>query len=242
MSHVMLFKLMGIALRIGGRTMLPIPNKLGYFYEKENQEINPSIDPKFIKYISEEKYQNYSDFIIPSWFRNTKNFDAICSRKFFDIMPMTAEIVPSLICPFRCYQCSYKPQKKDMGIWEQEIDQQARSNILMSKQTMDIVIDRLYQSGMKNLVITGGGEPLVNSDVVLYGLGKAKKLGISTCLYTNGYLLSNETIEQLINIDPVVTRISIYGVDDVGFANYTKMPKEGYYKVFQNLKTLITKK
>lgn len=222
--------------------MLPIPDKIGYFYAKENQEIDPEIGPEFIKYISEEKYQHCSDFIVPSWFMNKKNFEAICSADFLDIMPMTAEVVPSLICPFRCHQCSYKPQKKDMGIWGQTIDQQERSDLLMSEQTMDIVIDKLYQSGMKNLVITGGGEPLANPNVVLHSLKKAKKLGISTCLYTNGYLLSSKLIKQLVNIDPVVTRISIYGIDGVGFSSYTKMPQEGYRKVFQNLKTLITEK
>ena len=171
--------------------MLPIPEKLGCFYIKESGMQNPKINPAFITRVSEAEYESHSKFFIPSWFKNKKNFDAICSGNYFNIMPMTAEVIPSLTCPFKCYQCSYKPQKREIGIWG-DAELQDANSILMDIEIMDIVIDRLHKSGMQNLVITGGGEPLSNAKVSLFGLDKAKNLDIATCLYTNGYLLSSK--------------------------------------------------
>lgn len=95
---------------------------------------------------------------------------------------------------------------------------------------------------MKNVVFTGGGEPLSNAEVTLQGMKIAKQNDMNVCLYTNGLLMNKERIEEIIENEPQVCRISIYGFDEKGYANYTKMEKDGFFRVVENVKWLIRAK
>ena len=56
----------------------------------------------------------------------------------------------------------------------------------MTLDTVLCIIDRLKESGTKNIVFTGGGEPLFNPEVTLAGMSLAKKNNMNVGLYTNG--------------------------------------------------------
>jgi len=225
--------------------MIPIAHAPGHFYIGENESLDKAIcaevSAEYLQVVSSEDYERYSDFGVPAWFRNRENYQSIIQGSYMDIMPMTAEVIPSLTCPFRCNQCSYRPQKEDLGIWDGR-GQLSRDNLLMSQAAMETIIDRLAEAGVENIVITGGGEPLSNRDVVLFGLEDAKAKGMNTCLYSNGYLISDATATQLMSIAPTVIRISIYGMEEQGFTAYTGVKATGFGRVFDNIAHLIDAK
>ena len=154
-----------------------------------------------------------------------KNFNKALSNSFLEIYPMTAEIIPSLLCPFRCEQCSYRPQKEKMGIWDKK-NEGNTAELLMSRETMRNALNSLEAVGTRHIIFTGGGEPLSNKDVLFYGIRKATEKNMEICLYTNALLLTKDAVNELITSSVKVCRISIYGVNSEGFTNYTKCQRE----------------
>lgn len=215
--------------------MIPNVERPGYFYAtmQEIEEIKKYIIP-----VSKEEYGFYGVQTVPAWYEREDNFEFMIQRDMEKIMPMTAEVISTLRCPYRCEQCSYRPQKESLGVW----DNQCKDKLDMSLGTMEIVIQRLVEAGVKNVVFTGGGEPLSNAEVTLQGMKIAKRNDMNVCLYTNGLLMNKERIEKIIENEPQVCRISIYGFDEKGYANYTKMEKDGFFRVVENVKWLIREK
>ena len=76
------------------------------------------------------------------------------------------------------------------------------------------------------------------------GMKQAKKNGNEVALYTNGRLLNKKHIDDLINIDPLFIRISIYGGDEQAHANYTqnKHDRNSFKKVLENVSNLLIEK
>lgn len=155
-------------------------------------------------------------------------------------MPMTSEVIPSLTCPYRCEQCSYRPQKEQLGLWNNKTP--GNKHTEMTKDTMDIVINRLVEAGTKYIIFTGGGEPLCNVEVTLHGMNVARKNNMGICLYTNGFMITNFIAKEVMSINPYVCRISVYGFDEIGYSRYTNTAQSGYQKVFQNIRILLDKR
>lgn len=202
------------------------------------KEVNDIYKEIPVMCISNEKSLMYLNPSLPMWLENDDTYLNIVAQSYDKIMPLSAEVVPSLNCSFRCEQCSYRPTKEAEGIWDNRIFNN-NEKFCMSKETMDKVINKLYNAGTKNIVFTGGGEPLSNSEVTLYGMDLAKKYNLTFGLYSNGFYLSNDICRKLCNLDPLFIRISVYGLNENEFEKYTQIPSKNFYTVISNIKKLI---
>ena len=169
-----------------------------------------------------------------------ENIQEILNGNYLGIKPVTAEFVPTLNCDFQCVQCSYSKPKKQENVWGK--GDFSRKAVHMDKDIMKIALDRLIDGGVKNILFTGGGEPFMNKEVVLEGMRYAKKHGRTIGLYTNASLLNENIIQEILKIDPLFIRVSVYGSDKKSFSAYTGQKSEIYLKVIENIKLLAINK
>lgn len=108
--------------------------------------------------------------------------------------------------------------KENNAVWKQTNND---PSIHMTEGVMNLCLERLAEGGVKNILITGGGEPLMNP-VSLMAMSKANELNLTHALYTNGYLLNRKTIEEIIGLNPLFTRISVYGGNQKTMNQYTQ--------------------
>ncbi len=196
-------------------------------------------DIDFVNYISLSKYNNYLHPNLPNWIKDENSFNRCISKEYSEVLPKSAEIITTLNCCFRCEQCSYQKVKINNNLWYEKSNNYSYT-FNMNQENVKPIIDKL--SSVENVVFTGGGEPLINTNATLLGMKYAKKKGLNVGLYTNGYLLSDSVIENILTIEPLFVRISIYGVDSTSFSNYTNTPKSNYNIVIKNIRSLINKK
>lgn len=189
---------------------------------------------RVIRKAEAEKYLNPS---FPSWLENESNFLKIINKEFLKINPITAEVIPTLNCCFRCEQCSYRKPKEDRNIWS-ENRQYESNDVNMDLDAMKTIIQKLSSSSVENIVFTGGGEPLFNKNTIK-GIKYAKSLNMNVGLYTNGFFLDDSTIKTLYEIEPLFIRISIYGFDSASFSKYTHVPQKNFDKIISNIKKLM---
>lgn len=147
-----------------------------------------------------------------------ENFSSFLRGKDFDVKPISVEIVPSLECNFSCPGCTYKQNGSKFKI--------AGRRRLLRKNTFDKIVNNLRQFGVKSLIFTGGGEPMMNP-ITLQFIEEAKKY-FKVGLYTNGLLWDAESIKKLMKMNISFVRISL-NADD--FFTHSKV--FGY----QNVKT-----
>lgn len=227
------------------------PHVTEIFLDGETQEmteLRSAIPSVVVNHISNEDLQKMHDKtpIIPKWILAEKNFDSIMAQRWEDIRPVTAEFVPTLNCDYRCAQCSYGEPKKNLDLWMKEDGRGFSTNFSdefhMSEETMQLTIDRLVEGGVKNILFTGGGEPFANPRITLDGMRYAKEKGMTIGLYSNGSLLTDKMIDEIMEISPLFFRISVYGSNPEAFADYTNQAPKTFDRVLQNIKKLARRK
>lgn len=202
------------------------------------QKFKADYPERTIRLVSQEFFEKYMKPDVPMWLTDSLDFDCILSKNYVDILPKSAEIIPTLNCCFRCEQCSYRQPKELEGLWmDRTLNLSQKYN--MSMECMQTIIEKLYAVGTYNVVFTGGGEPLINKDVTLYGMLMAKKKNMNIGLYTNGMFLQEDVCRKICEISPAFVRISVYGLTSVEFEQYTHTSQKGYNSVINNIKTLI---
>ncbi len=97
--------------------------------------------------------------------------------------PVTIEIDPSNACNQDCVWCCWDEHRNDKTI--------------MSKELLEKIVRDIAGVGVKGLIWTGGGEPLINRHVP-YGMKLAKELGMENGLFTNGILLTPDIVPTVI--------------------------------------------
>jgi MoaA/NifB/PqqE/SkfB family radical SAM enzyme len=129
-----------------------------------------------------------------------ENFSAFLQHKYYDVKPVSVEIVPSLDCNLNCANCTYKQNKS-----KQKNKGKKR---LMSMEVYNLIIESLKELDAKSIIFTGGGEPVMNP-LWLEFIRQAKNKGFDIGLYTNGSLLRKKDIKQLLEINPTFIRVSL---------------------------------
>lgn len=125
-------------------------------------------------------------------------------------------------CSFRCAHCYIPNGLKQSGEY---IDKKLALRIL----------SELKAYGCIRLIMTGG-EALLHPDFdKIYQT--AHSLGFEITLFTNGYHISKEALELLIQFPPYAIDISLYGWDDESYYRFTSI-KDSYEKVRMNIKKL----
>lgn len=145
-----------------------------------------------------------------NWMKSD-NLDFILDKEWTKIKPTTVEFVPTLNCNFSCTQCAYKKAKEET---------MTKENSDMSQETMEISLQRLKDGGIKNILVTGGGEPLI-SPLTPQILELSKDMGLTSALYTNGLLLTRKTINRIFEAEPLFVRVSVYGGNQDVMNQYT---------------------
>lgn len=146
------------------------------------------------------------------------------------------EIVPSVLCPFRCPTCSYQYIKRQLGCWKRNV---ITPQTLTNTDTLTQIIHRLAEGGVSLLVWTGGGEPIFYRGW-LEGMQIARNLGMENALYTNGSLLTQEKIEKMIALNPLFVRVSLNCGDEYTHAMFHGYNHKGahFERVKRNIELL----
>ncbi len=196
-----------------------------------------------VKFVSEEEFLAAKNIKIPNWVCHLPNLENILKGDYHAIRPVTAEFVSTLNCNFRCVQCSYTEPKKAKNVWLKEESSVPSFQANNSKATnmtpdvMEITLDRLAEGGVRNILFTGGGEPLI-TPITLEGMRRASLNGNVIALYTNGRFLDAQTSQHLLELEPLFVRVSVYGGNTESSQQYTQAfsDKASYQKVIQHLK------
>jgi MoaA/NifB/PqqE/SkfB family radical SAM enzyme len=138
--------------------------------------------------------------------------------------PVTVEIDLTNNCNHKCPGCcgSMKNHKK------------------LKLDTVKKVIDDIHGGGVRGIIFTGGGEPLLHKDfeeVVRYVSNKKIKLG----LITNGGLLHKKDIDLILKSFAWV-RVSLDASDSDMYKKTHGMDHTEYYQVLNNIANLVINK
>ena len=123
----------------------------------------------------------------------------------FDTSRLGLTICPTLRCNFRCPYC---------------FEQSQLNGAMMTQKTMDRLVD--FIKGYKDIrhlsVAWYGGEPLLAFDTICTLTGQFRNLGLTyekAGLVTNGYLLDDEKINKLNDLDIASIQITLDGPREV---------------------------
>jgi|GEM_PF-748686 len=123
-------------------------------------------------------------------------------------------------CNYRCSMC----------LWH--VDNQAKyegNKKILSTEDWNKVFKQAVEGGTEVAIFSGGGEPLLRSDlgeVIEY----ANKAGLYTMIYTNGSRLeklsmeNNKLYKSLLNADWL--RVSLHSTDENTYADLVHLPRE----------------
>ncbi|MGD0538310.1 MAG: radical SAM/SPASM domain-containing protein [Verrucomicrobiota bacterium] len=142
-----------------------------------------------------------------------------------DILPLTAELIPTLNCPCRCLQCSYRMQKLSCGAWL--LNDADNPQWHMRAEDAAPLVRKLRDAGVRYLVVTGGGEPLMNSEATLAALLEGHEVGIETGLYTNGALLTKRLARAILKETPRFVRVSVNAGSEAVHSKYHRPVTSG---------------
>ena len=142
-----------------------------------------------------------------------------------DIYTPHLDIEATNICQASCIMCPREAiKKRGLGI--------------MQPETFERVIFEAKKNNIASFGFSGLGEPLLNKNIFDYMRLVRKELGgIQIILLTNGELLDENAIQQIIDADVSIINISLQAVTPGLYA--TLMPGLDYAKVMKNIKNLI---
>jgi len=175
------------------------------------------------------------------WMIHPERRELVLEKNFFDVMPVNIHLAPALTCNYACPSCTYGKSKIDYAAKIENGEKVPREKVMMTKENMETVIDKIYDAGVKRIVFTGGGEPLLNKNT-LYGMRYSIDKGISTALFTNGSLLSKEKADELLDINPSFIRISLNAGSGKVHRLFHGTKKSYFNQVIDNLGYLAKEK
>lgn len=114
-----------------------------------------------------------------------------------EVGPLSVEMWPTNRCNLECIMCgTWASRRKENKVYNPERDREMElpDNIWLK------IINDAVALGVKEFIITGGGEPLVRKDTILKMMKEVKKLGAHGKLNTNGTLLKKEDISTIVYI------------------------------------------
>jgi len=101
--------------------------------------------------------------------------------------PYKIELWPTQLCNLNCKYCrpeNYVPDKKEIS----------------DKRLLEL-IDEAASLDVKEVIIAGGGEPLVRKEIVMKIMERIKEKNMKGSLTTNGVLLNKEDVKGIVGIN-----------------------------------------
>ncbi|MDR1560445.1 MAG: radical SAM protein [Clostridiales bacterium] len=163
-------------------------------------------------------YSNIKIFAHPDKIDSMKNGDRTA--------PLFLRIKPTNMCNHRCYYCSYADDV--LGLRDR-----VAKNDQIPWGKMREILDDMASMGVKAVIFSGGGEPLVYPKIVS-ALRKARDSGIDFAMITNGQLLNGERAEALSNAKWV--RVSFDSADAETYAMTRGVSPASWGQVCENIK------
>ncbi|MGE4267705.1 MAG: radical SAM protein [Deferribacterales bacterium] len=142
-----------------------------------------------------------------------------------DTAPVYVEISPTAFCNHRCVFCHYNYIGHEGSF---------------AKGRMLSLIDELADAGTKSVVFAGIGEPLLNPETVP-AVVKAKKLGIDAGMSTNGALMKDGHIPELVQ-NLTWIRFSFNAATPEKYAEIHHTKPEDFEKALVNIEKLAKEK
>lgn len=131
--------------------------------------------------------------------------------------PFTLFIASTQTCNFKCFYCTHhlsRLEKEKIGF------QQAHMDDALFRQVVEQA--RAFRGEIKRVVFTGLGEPLANPKIS-HMIAELKDAGIAGGyeIITNGYLLTREMTDRLLEAGLTFLRVSIQGLTEKRYQETT---------------------
>jgi len=160
-------------------------------------------------------------------------------KPFFEKQkPYTIEIHPTYRCSYNCEFCIDDYLKKVPSINGMDINCDGKSQL--TKENMDTIINGCLELGIKGIILSGGGDPPLNPNTE-YLVKESKKKNIGIGMFTNGYILNDQTIPSYVD-NLTFLRFSF---DSFEVENYIKTKgttAKAYWRVLANIEKCTTYK
>lgn len=125
-------------------------------------------------------------------------------------------------CNYRCQMCLW--HVKEQALYDKVTDQK-----VLGANEWNEVLDQAKEMGTKTIIFSGGGEPLMRSDVSEI-INYAKSLNLSTMIYTNGSRLDglpfdHPLYQAILHSDWL--RVSLHAATNERYAKLVKVQESG---------------
>lgn len=143
-------------------------------------------------------------------------------------VPVTVEVDPTNRCNFNCIWCMYEEFNKS-------------NPETLSEDFLLSLMEDLGDMGVKSVVFTGGGEPLVNVGT-LNAMRKAREKEMEVALVTNGEPLSGDALETAVE-NCAWIRISLdAGMPDTYHRCHGVSGRDAFSTVTDNVRQLVRRR
>ena len=140
-----------------------------------------------------------------------------------DIYPIEIEISPSGACNHRCIFCA--------------VDYMGYSPVFLNKDVILRDIRHMSCKGLKSVICSGEGEPLLNKDMADIANG-IKACGVDVAMSSNGALFTKETAEECLGAFTWI-RFSVASMDESSYDSIQRGRKGDLDRVKANLQDAV---
>ena len=147
-------------------------------------------------------------------------------------VPYSISVTTANICNLKCEYCAISEKDRK------------RNKSLMDYETFCMAVDSMVKDSwhLKQIVLVGLGEPLINPDIVkLVSYAKEKNIADKIHIVTNGILLTHEMSDRLLDAGIDVIRISVNGLSDDDYFKYSGK-RIDYQELLTNIRYLHDRK
>ncbi|MCK5611501.1 HAD-IA family hydrolase, partial [Candidatus Pacearchaeota archaeon] len=183
----------------------------------------------------------YGNMSTGKWISFSGRASLVAQGRFSEVMPVNAQFVPTSLCPYNCTTCTYGRSKDEIRSQRRE-GCFNKDDHLMSLEDMKLYLDKLAEAGVQGITITGGGDPLFNPHT-LDGIEYASRTkGLATGLFTEGYLITDEMAERMVNVGLRFIRISFNAGRPITYKHFFGTKEESFYRVLNNIEKVVAAK
>ncbi|MFA5336829.1 MAG: GNAT family N-acetyltransferase, partial [Candidatus Omnitrophota bacterium] len=183
----------------------------------------------------------YGNMSTGKWLGFPERAALVARGRFYDVMPVNAQFIPSALCPSNCLACTYGRHKDEIRS-ERAAGCFNRDKYIMSWEDMKLYIDRLTEGGVQSLTFTGGGDPLFNP-YTLDGIEYASRTkNLATCLFTEAHLITDEMADRMVNVGLRFIRFSFNAGRPITYKYVFGASEEMFYKSLSNIEKVAAAK
>ena len=127
--------------------------------------------------------------------------------------PYSIEIHPTNLCNCNCIMCGTRVVHRQIKKERPEFNPDEEKNYRLTDKELLNLISEGHKLGVREWLITGGGEPMIRKEVTLPMMKKIKELGMEGNINTNGALWTEKDIEMVVRAGWDKIMFSIDGGD-----------------------------